>query len=84
MRLPFSHDPLPEDHISTTEAAKLAKVHPVLLCRWVRKGRLRAWKLVGRVRVSRADVLALAVPVEERPGLPARPRKLSPRRREEG
>jgi hypothetical protein len=44
------------------------------LRRWVRKGTLRSWRIVGQVVVSKGDVLALAVPVPP----PAKPAPKGP------
>jgi excisionase family DNA binding protein len=54
----------PPDLISTMQAAKLAKVSACSLYRWIVSGKLRAWRLVGRLRVSESELRALLVPVE--------------------
>ena len=41
---------------------------------WIRKGRIRAWRINHRYMVSRADVLALLEPVTVQPDLPERDR----------
>lgn len=56
---------LPSDLITAAKAAEVLAVHVATVYRLVRSGKLRAWKRVGgRVRVSRAEVQALLVPVE--------------------
>lgn len=65
---------VPADLITVQGAANLLKVHPATCYRLIRTGGLRAWKrLGGRVRVSRADVLALLVPVVVRSPLEVPP-----------
>lgn len=59
--------PPPTDLITAAKAAEILAVHQATVYRLIRSGRLRAWKrLGGRVRVSRADVEALLLPVEVR------------------
>lgn len=50
---------MPDDLIDLKAAARLARCHLATAYRWALSGRLRAWKRVGRLFVSRADVLAL-------------------------
>lgn len=51
---------LPDDAISLSEAARLLGVAPCSVWRWaVRDGRLRAWRVGARWRLSRAEVLGL-------------------------
>jgi excisionase family DNA binding protein len=54
----------PSDLITTMQAAKIAKVSACSLYRWIVSGKLRAWRLIGRLRVSEAEVRALLQPVE--------------------
>lgn len=58
----------PEDIITVKEAAKLLRVSRQMIGKYVASGRLRAFRLSpsvhGRVRLSKADVLALLVRVE--------------------
>src|SRR5262245_39488450 len=61
---------LPDDLISSTEAAKLLRVHLCSLIRWALSGRLRAWRIGSRWRFSRTEVLAMLKRVE----VPHRPR----------
>ncbi len=63
--------PIPDDLIDTREAAKVAGcVHLSTLHRWIKSGKLRAWKRAGsRFRVSRQDVLDLLAPVELEPNV---------------
>lgn len=57
--------PIPSDLVSPQTAATLLGVHLATVYRLIRSGRLRAWRRVGgRLRVSRAEVLGLLVPVE--------------------
>lgn len=56
---------IPTDLITARAGAKLLAIHPTTLYRIIREGGLRAWKRVGgHVRVSKADVLSLMVPVQ--------------------
>jgi excisionase family DNA binding protein len=71
---PPAYDPgmdadFPTDLIPPKDAARLLGYDLRTVYRYVGRGQLRAWKLPGgRVRVSRADVLALLAPVRaERP-----------------
>ena len=57
---------LPDDLVDLKAAARLAKCNLATCYRWVLKGRLRAWRRVGRLYVSRAEVLGLFAPVETR------------------
>jgi len=61
----------PEDIITVAEAAKLLKVSRQSIAIYMKSGRLRAFRLSdnpkGRVRLSRADVLALLVPYQATP-----------------
>jgi excisionase family DNA binding protein len=60
----FQSSPLPEDYITRNQAAKLAGgCHPSTVYRWVRAGRLRGWRVEGKLFVSRAEVLAIIRPV---------------------
>jgi excisionase family DNA binding protein len=57
--------------LTLAEAAKLLKVSPATLHRWLKDGRLRAYRVGPRaVRVARADLAKLLVPttVPEEPG----------------
>ena len=49
---------IPTDLISTREAAQLLATSESTIRRWA-KGRMPAFKVGGRLRVSRADVLAM-------------------------
>lgn len=57
---------LPEDTITAKAAARLVGVHVSAVYRWVMSGRLRAWRVGGRLRLSRADVLAVVQAVQAR------------------
>ena len=52
----------PADLIGANEAAKLVKVSGDTFRRWIETGKIAAWKIGTRWRVSRADVEALLVP----------------------
>lgn len=52
--------PLPADLISTrAAAAALGLVQTGTIIRWILKGRVRGWRIGGRWKVSRAEVLAV-------------------------
>lgn len=55
-------DELPDDHVTINQAAKLVSVNPSTIWRWIQTRKLSSWRLVGRRRVSRAEVLALVRP----------------------
>ena len=57
---------LPEDTITAKAGARLVGVHVSAVYRWVMCGRLRAWRVGGRLRLSRADVLAVIQAVQAR------------------
>ncbi len=54
----------PQDLMSTTAAAKFLNVDPATVRRWASIGKLPAYRIVGRLRISRADLAALVKPVE--------------------
>ncbi len=62
-QLPGSPDNFPPDPIPRLAAARLLNVHPGSVSRRVKAGKLRAWRLLGRVFLSKAEVLAQAVPI---------------------
>jgi len=49
---------LPSDLIKLAEAARLVGVSPASIWRWLVTGKLPGYKLFGRWRVSKADLLA--------------------------
>jgi excisionase family DNA binding protein len=49
---------MPEDLIDAGAAARLLRVHISTIYRWALTGRLRAWRVGSRYRVSQAEVLA--------------------------
>ena len=52
----------PSDPIRPKDAARLLNVHPSMISRLMKQGKLRFWKLPGgHARVSRAEVLSLPV-----------------------
>jgi transposase-like protein len=55
---------LPDDAIPAARAARLIGIHPTSMGRWVRQGRLRAWKRGSRCFVSEAEARAQVRPVE--------------------
>jgi hypothetical protein len=59
---------IPDDLIEMRQAARAAKCHLATAYRWILSGRLRSWKRAGRRFVSRAELLALFVPVPPREG----------------
>lgn len=51
--------------ITVSQAASLLAVHRSTVRRWIREGKIRAYRLGGRgVRLTRADVLQLVTPLE--------------------
>lgn len=50
---------LPDDLISVTQGAKLAKMHVSALWRWAMKGKIAHWRRGSRVFVRRSDVIGL-------------------------
>ncbi len=68
-------DAVPDDLIDTKTARRLVKVDLSTLYRWLQSGKLRAWKRVGRLLVSRSEVLALLRPVEPKPARERAPRR---------
>ena len=54
----------PDDLIAAKEAAKLLAVSIGTLRRWIAQGTLPAFRIGGRVRVSRADAQAMVQRVE--------------------
>jgi excisionase family DNA binding protein len=53
----------PGDLVTTSRAATILKVSVHTVLRWILAGRLRAWKVAGRYRVSEADARAMLRPV---------------------
>jgi excisionase family DNA binding protein len=49
--------------LSVAAAAARLERHPATLQRWIRSGRIQAYKRLGRTLLRRADVDALAEPV---------------------
>jgi len=58
---------IPDDLVSLKEATRLAKCHLATLYRWREQGVLRAWRRVGRLYVSRRELLGLFKPTCVRP-----------------
>lgn len=50
---------LPDDLISVSQGAKLAKMHVSALWRWAMKGKIAHWRRGSRVFVRRSDVIGL-------------------------
>lgn len=68
-----THEQLPTDLISTGQAVKLVpgqrpgkSIHLATVYRWILDGRLRSWKVGGRLLVSEAELRALFRPVPAR------------------
>ena len=61
MALRTTDDPFPADAVTVHEAASLVRVSAKTISRRMWQGHLRCWrdKVSGRIRLSRADVLAL-------------------------
>ncbi|HKI30294.1 MAG TPA: helix-turn-helix domain-containing protein [Gemmataceae bacterium] len=78
MKLRTSNDPFPTDPVTVCEAAALVRVSRKTISRRLAQGKLRCWveRTSGRIRLSRADVLALfeaRVPAGFRPPRPPKP-----------
>jgi len=65
---------IPNDLMSLIEAGKLIQVSKGTIGRWVRLGKLPAFQIGSRFRVSRADVLAQVQRVQpaKGPAIPTR------------
>jgi excisionase family DNA binding protein len=62
---------IPDDLLTTPEAAALVRVHAASIRRWVRTGLMPGYRLRGgHIRVSRAAVLAM-VQVQTHEAVPA-------------
>ena len=62
------------DLLTTAEAAKLLKVSPVTISRWLKQGRLPAYRLGPRaVRIRRTDLDSLLSPAYDEEHLPMSP-----------
>jgi excisionase family DNA binding protein len=58
---------IPRDLIGLPQAAKLANVDDSTVRRWIDEGKVRGFRLAGyTIRVSRADLEALFVPMVPR------------------
>jgi len=55
---------LPDDLIGTSAAAKMLAVSPKTLRGWIKDGKVPAFRIGSRMRVSRRDVLAVIQRVE--------------------
>ena len=56
---------LPADLIDTKAAAQLAGgCHLTAVHRWIKAGKVRGWDRLGRLFVSRAEIVALFQPVQ--------------------
>jgi excisionase family DNA binding protein len=62
----YSADQPPADPIRVTEAAKMLKFHVASLHRAIASGKLRGWRVLGRVYVSRAEIEKLWQPIPTR------------------
>lgn len=50
---------MPDDVMTTGQAANLVRVRPSTVYRWALAGKVPSWRRNGRLLVSRADVQAL-------------------------
>ncbi len=77
MNLDTSTDPLPEDLITPKAAAKACHVSLQSMWRWIRIGRVRAWR-AGQCRllVSQKEVLAQIRPVVPTVRIPPRDKNM--------
>lgn len=58
---------LESDLVTLAEAAKLLKVSPATIKRWVKQGRLTAYHVgLKAVRIRRADLAALLTPIAQK------------------
>lgn len=57
---------LPDDLISLTQGAKLAKMHVSAMWRWAMTGKIPSWRRGSRLFVRRADVEQLFHKVKPR------------------
>ncbi len=60
--------PLPADLINVSAAARLLGTHCSCIYRWIASGKLPAWRIGGRYKLSRAEVVAF--PKRSGPGIP--------------
>lgn len=54
---------VPDDLVTTSRAATILKVSVHTVLRWILAGKVRAWRVAGRYRVSEADARAMLRPV---------------------
>lgn len=47
-----------EEFFTIFEAAKILKVHPITIRRYIREGKLKAVRAAGNIRVSKADFIS--------------------------
>lgn len=59
-------DPERDDLVTPRQAAKLLKLNPSVLYRWIFSGTIPAFKRGSRLFLRRADVLAMFRPAETR------------------
>jgi excisionase family DNA binding protein len=50
--------------LTVKQAADLVQVHDRTIRYWIRTGKLKAYRVGGRVRISRADLDAMIEPIE--------------------
>lgn len=62
---------VPTDLIGCGKAARIVNVSPSTIKRWIDKGRLSAWRVGGRYRVSAAELRGLLTQVPPPPTSPA-------------
>lgn len=51
------------DWKNVNEVAAIVGVHPKTVRRWIRSGRVRAYRVAGQVRIDLNDLDAVAVPI---------------------
>jgi excisionase family DNA binding protein len=54
---------IPSDLITLREAGKLLGVDPATVRRWTFIGKLVGYRIVGRLRVSKAELMAVVEPI---------------------
>lgn len=45
-----------EEFFTVFEAAKIIKVHPITIRRYIREGKLKAMRAAGNIRIAKADL----------------------------
>ena len=55
-----------DEWLTLKQAAELVGVTPRTVQNWIKNGKIRGYRVVGRIRVKRSDVDALYQPKEEK------------------